>query len=385
MRLRFLITLSAALVCAFILLVQASWATSQFARKYKTSCQTCHVAPPKLNQTGENFLASGYRFAPESGISLTAGKTFPLAVWATGRGTWEPSKDRARGLVNRVELISAGPIKKTAAFYFVEWLPVSQEVGANGGRVERHGRFEDVFVSTPVGPAYLTVGQYRSLSQIDVSRRLSLSEPLAFSTGVAGGPAQTARLTSLRSFSLSGRSPGIRLSHHWGKGKQAADGWYNAVTLPFAGEFVVPLTPRVHRERGFEFEFRPKGAFLESYYKRGLSSIGSHAFIGDGRWLVGTVGSYNYRTLFTTLALGFAHERNDTSDLRVSWETEWVPHRFAALGFRLDDRTGANRPIAFIPHVNFYFPLARYTFRVTAEHRQQRLNRQWLLETGIVF
>jgi len=384
MRLRLLITLSV-LLCALIFLAQVSWTTPQFARKYNTSCQTCHVAPPKLNQTGENFLANGYRFASDSGISPTAGKAFPMAVWATGRGTWELSRDRARGLVNRVELISAGPIKKTAAFYFVEWLPVSQEVGSNGQRVERHGRFEDVFVSAPLGPVYLTVGQYRSLSQIDVSRRLSVSEPLAFTTGVAGERARTGRLTSLRSFSLSGRSPAIRLSHHWYRGKQAADGWYNSVTVPFAGEFVIPLTSRVHRERGFEFEFRPKGVFLESYYKHRLSSIGAHAFIGDGRRLIGTVGSYNYRNLFTTLAVGFAHELNDTNDTRVSWETEWVPRRWVALGLRLDDRTGANRPLAVIPHMNFYFPLTRYTFRVTAEHRQQRLNRQWLLEAGIVF
>ncbi len=33
-----------------------------FARKYKTSCQTCHVAFPKLNPFGEAFRRNGYRF-----------------------------------------------------------------------------------------------------------------------------------------------------------------------------------------------------------------------------------------------------------------------------------------------------------------------------------
>lgn len=33
-----------------------------FARKYKTSCTTCHVIYPKLNAYGEGFRNSGYRF-----------------------------------------------------------------------------------------------------------------------------------------------------------------------------------------------------------------------------------------------------------------------------------------------------------------------------------
>src|SRR5688572_27266379 len=114
-------------------------ATPQFARKYDTSCTMCHSAPPKLNQTGEDFLARGYRLG-EGATNVTEKETFPVAVWATGRGQWDLSLDRARGLINRVELISAGPIARRA-FYFVEWLPVSQEVGANGARVARHGRF----------------------------------------------------------------------------------------------------------------------------------------------------------------------------------------------------------------------------------------------------
>ncbi len=384
MRLRLALTLLV-LGMALGLLAQASWTTPHFARKYNTSCGTCHVAPPKLNQTGENFLANGYRFADDASAPASERRTIPLAVWATARGTWEPSRDRARGMVNRVELISGGPIGKTRAFYFLEWLPVSQEVGSNGQLVQRHGRFEDVFFTAPVGPLSLTVGQYRPLSQVDVSRRLSISEPLAFSTAVAGERALSGRLTSLRGFSLSGRSPAIRLSHHWRRGSQSADGWYNAVTIPFPGEFVIPLSSAVHRQRGFEFEFRPKGVFLESYYRHRLSSVGVNAYVGDGRSLVGGIGSYNYGKFFTTLALGYAQELNNTDDFRVSWENEWVPLRWMALGLRLDDRTGVNRPLAVIPHLNLYFPLTSYTLRFTAEHRQQRLNRQWLLEAGIIF
>jgi len=284
-----------------------------------------------------------------------------------------------------VEIISGGPVAGTRAFYFVEWLPVSQEVGDGNVRVERHGRFEDLFVAVPVGKAFVTIGQFRPLTQVDVSRRLSLSEPLAFSTGLAGESARSPRLTGLRSFSLSGRSPAVRFSHQWARGTRLSDGWYNSVTMPFAGEFVIPLNSRVNRERGFEFELRPKGVLMESYYRHGLSSFGGHAFLGAERRLFGLVGSYNRGPFFSTAAIGFARERTRQRDTRVSWENELVPWRWLALGVRVDDRTGPARPLALIPHVNLEFPLTSYVVRITGEHRQQRGNRQWLLEVGTVF
>ncbi|MGH9788770.1 MAG: hypothetical protein ACRD4U_08740 [Candidatus Acidiferrales bacterium] len=369
---------------ALLLVPREGAAAPHFARRYGVSCGTCHVIPPKLNQFGEEFLARGYRFPGDEPTQ----RTWPFAVWATWRGQWETGPaERGRGLPNRVEIISGGPNPRTRAFYFLEWLPVSQQTDGNNRRVERHGRFEDLFVSVPLGrsDAFFTVGQFRALSQVDVSRRLSLSEPLAFATGVAGRPATTSRLTSLRSFSPSGRSPGLRVHHQWQRGARASDGWYNSATVPFAGELVIPLTERVHHEQGFAFEARPKGAFVESYYRYKLSSFGGHAFLGDDRQLYGLVGVYNRGPWFSTAALGFAHERNGSRDTRVSWENELVPWDWLAVGVRVDDRTGSNRPVAVIPHVNFEFPLTTYVVRITGEYRQQRGNRQWLLETGVVF
>jgi hypothetical protein len=372
--------LLAAVLAAFLGQPPAQ-AVPYFARKYSTQCSTCHVIPPKLNQNGEDFLARGYRFAGEPDTR----RTWPFAVWATQRAQWDLQRDRARSLPNRVEIISGGPVRKTRAFYFVEWLPVSQEVGGDGGRVERHGRFEDLFVSLPVGPAYFTIGQFRQITQVDVSRRLSLSEPLAFSAGLAGPRALSSRLTGLRSFSLSGRAPAVRLSHQWPRGARAGDGWYNLMTMPFSGELVIPLTGRVHRERGFEFELRPKGVLFESYYRHGLSSIGGHAFLGSRRHQLGLVGAYNLGPWFSTAAVGRARERTGRWHSRVSWENELVPWKWAAFGFRIDDRTGPNQPVALLPYVNLEFPVTSYTWRLTAEHRQQSRARQWLLEFGIVF
>lgn len=70
-------------------------AVPSFARKYQTSCQTCHTVYPVLNPFGEAFRRDGYRF-PSQGGSLDSDavktatialgqeeyqKTFPDSVW----------------------------------------------------------------------------------------------------------------------------------------------------------------------------------------------------------------------------------------------------------------------------------------------------------------
>ena len=73
---------------------QPAMALPSFARKYQTSCQTCHVGVPKLNAFGRAFEANGFRFPagqdPEMvklpRLELGAEgykKVFPKAVWPT--------------------------------------------------------------------------------------------------------------------------------------------------------------------------------------------------------------------------------------------------------------------------------------------------------------
>lgn len=50
-----------------------------FARKYRTSCSTCHVAAPKLNALGEAFRLNGYRF-PENDALLREEQPVPLGA-----------------------------------------------------------------------------------------------------------------------------------------------------------------------------------------------------------------------------------------------------------------------------------------------------------------
>ncbi len=62
-----------------------AWAVPAFARKYKTSCTTCHTIFPKLTPFGEQFRRNGYRF-PGIDSDFTKAEPIPL-------GTDEQKKD----------------------------------------------------------------------------------------------------------------------------------------------------------------------------------------------------------------------------------------------------------------------------------------------------
>lgn len=67
------------------------YAIPTFARKYRTSCNTCHVAIPKLTAFGESFRLNGYQipegdaaYVKEEPVSLGAKawrRVWPNAVW----------------------------------------------------------------------------------------------------------------------------------------------------------------------------------------------------------------------------------------------------------------------------------------------------------------
>jgi len=83
-----LIVLAIVSLCAA---TRAAEAVPAFARKYQTSCQTCHIIFPKLNAFGEAFRLRGYRMpgeteemVKEKPVSLGAPaykRLWPKAVW----------------------------------------------------------------------------------------------------------------------------------------------------------------------------------------------------------------------------------------------------------------------------------------------------------------
>src|SRR5450755_2556395 len=75
--------------------IRTAEAVPSFARKYGTSCLTCHTIYPALNPFGEAFRRDGYRFPSQNGSvdsdaekaeTIALGqdeykKTFPDSVW----------------------------------------------------------------------------------------------------------------------------------------------------------------------------------------------------------------------------------------------------------------------------------------------------------------
>lgn len=82
------------LVSITLLISQRSEAIPYFARKYQTSCSTCHVIIPKLNSFGIAFKNNGYRMpqgeeemVKETEVKLGSEaykKVWPKAIWPGG-------------------------------------------------------------------------------------------------------------------------------------------------------------------------------------------------------------------------------------------------------------------------------------------------------------
>lgn len=353
-----------------------------FARRYGVSCQACHVTPPKLNAFGEAFLARGYDMP-----GLTPRRTWPFALWVSARSDHFPipqgSADAMRAYFNRVELISGGKVVAPWLSYFVEWRPVSQESRGDGTLRDRSGRFEDLFVTAARGSAELTVGQFRQLAQVDVSRRLGLSEPLVLSASLPGRGEGTPRERSLRGFAPAGRSPAVRAA--WSQPMSGEWRWTTSASLPLPGEFSIPLTDTARVEASNEIEWRGKGVFVESFARRGLASLGAHVFYDrSDRYLGHAIVTGSARALHWTGIAGAA-KSGATTRGRWSLETEYLPHHLIGAGARVEDQAADGAEVGFLPYLNAHFPGTRYTVRLTVERRVQKGRNATFLELGTVF
>lgn len=291
---------------------------------------------------------------------------------------WRHSNDLVKGFPSRVEIISAGPIGRSRASYFAEWRALSQGIGGDRRLLDRSGRFEDLFVRAPItsrANLSLTVGQFRTLTQVDIWQRLSLSEPLVFSSSVPGRSAAEPRLTGLRAFSASGRQPAVRVEYQLARAQSPADGWFAAATLPLTGELTIPFTDAA----SFELEARPKGVFLEAFRRSGLTSLGGHAFIGDERRRVvtGVVTHHLSRRLALLAGIGAFHASGVT-DTRFSIGSEAAISSQVVGGVRIDHRTGRGRDPAVLLYGNGHLPFGpsafRQALRLQIEHRIQPAN-----------
>lgn len=373
-------------VVTVLLTTPAAAAIPYFARKYEVPCSRCHLLPPKLNEFGEAFRQRGY-LMPDG----RAGRaTIPLALWVSGRSDAFPRepqvRDAVRAYVNKVEVISGGQIVAPWLSYFVEWRPVSLETRSRDGEVglrDRSGRFEDLMVTASTGNLALTLGQYRLIDQVDVSLRLGLSEPLPLAASVPGQGEGTARIRSLRGFAPAGRSPAARLA--WRQPLSAQWSWTTSAAVPLPGEFSIPLSREARIEASNELEWSAKGVLVESYLRRGLWTVGGHAFYDDAtRYLAQAVTSGRQGRVSWTGVVGVEHVA-DLTRARWSLEAELSVHRLGMVGGRLEDRAGDGTPLALLPYVRVHFPGTRYTVYLAVEQRIRRGAAATLLELGTVF
>lgn len=385
LRRRLLSALAAAAVVALAAPPEAD-AIPQFARRFDVPCGQCHVIPPKLNEFGERFVAAGYDL-PE----LTARPTVPASLWVSGRTEYrriDGDRDLVDPYLNRVELISGGRLLRPWLSYFVEWRLVSQEAQGDGSLRDRSGRFEDAFVVASLGPGLaLTVGQFRGVDQVDVSRRLSLSEPLALSASLPGEGGSTPRRRSLRAFSPAGRSPGVRVAWTERLAGGAWD-WTASATVPFAGELSIPLNSEARREASNELELTAKGLLVESYVRRGITSYGGHVFYDDGdRWLVNAVAAGGRAPFYWTAVAG-VDEASGTEHTRWSLEGEYLRGPRWGIGARVEDRSRDGADPALLPYATWHHhsPGRLPThFAITLEQRLQDERNATLLEVGLFF
>lgn len=141
-----------------------------FARKYRTSCQTCHTAYPKLNPFGTAFRLRGYRMPGETEemikeppVALGAEgykRVWPRAVWPSDiPGTVPLSVDTRLADVTQhdeetgdtnsndfrfpesIELLSAGTVGDTASFFGALEFEVDSEHGEEIETAIGHAEF----------------------------------------------------------------------------------------------------------------------------------------------------------------------------------------------------------------------------------------------------
>jgi hypothetical protein len=120
--------------------VEESFAIPAFARKYKFSCNTCHVAAPKLKTYGDDFAGNGFmipdgeeprRYYVDTGDeTLLLMRELPLAVRFDGY-VQVADRDNAKTDFETpyaLKLLSGGPISKHVSYYFYFYVSEQGEV-----------------------------------------------------------------------------------------------------------------------------------------------------------------------------------------------------------------------------------------------------------------
>lgn len=368
-----------------------SHALPQFSRIYQTSCNTCHTVVPRLNLTGMDFLARGYRPAPQLNRKRT--DSLPVGVWLSGRYDDQIGKGHNNTYFNKAEIIAADSVGSNFS-YMAEWRVFDLEAQSNGTLRDRSGRFEDLWASWQLSSRLtFTIGQYRPLGQVEAGRKVSISTPAIFDTSLAGH-GKTARLKSVDGYSPNTRSPGLTLSYQSIGGRMndlAMNGLFHQVTVPFVGEISAPLSANARHNASFEFQPRAKGVVLETWYRHNYNSIGVNGFIDSDRYMVNTVGQLNQGDLFVTGGVGFAKINGQATRMTSTLELEYLPtlsdQAFRpGFGVRVDNVSHNHSMPAVVPYLVLATPNTKgFTSLIQLEYYGQPKNERFRVDLSAMF
>ena len=255
---------SAIVLCSFLLLfssiVPSAHAIPAFARQYGTSCSTCHVDFPKLNDFGKAFKDAGFKFpkddetfirVPPVMLGAPAQKElWPKTVWpgtipgippiglrynqffqATSRnannfnaqlppgtvGNYIPTTDFQTGLFS---IFTAGNFGDGIAFWVDDDISVSG-ANANGALGDAYLKFVNItrFFKLPPDSLSLRVGQFELDLPFTQARTYNIS-PYDIYTQANMGSANPnfGQQFVNNGFTLAGPGKGVEISggHHYG-------------------------------------------------------------------------------------------------------------------------------------------------------------------------
>lgn len=226
---RIMIPLTAAL--GVVLVVGAiqttpSYAIPAFARKYQTSCTTCHNSFPELNDFGEAFKKNGFKFPkddesfvkePPVMLGAKAQKdAFPEAVYPgeipgsipigfrySGYFNWnkkQPPALQATGFVPRTDLfapntftiISAGSMGTNLSFWIDDDLSTGGS-GADGGLGDGYLKYNDLgrFFKLPKDSLNVRFGQFELDLPFTQARTIYASDFDVYDQANVAGPLGT--------------------------------------------------------------------------------------------------------------------------------------------------------------------------------------------------
>ena len=209
-RLSLAVLCSALVVCA---MVPSASAIPPFARQYGTSCSTCHIDYPKLNDFGKAFKDAGFKFpkddedfikVPPVMLGAAAQKEqFPKAIWpgtipglppigiryttffqvvSRNRNAYNPPSPDTPGIPRTdfqdgtLSLFMAGNFGSGIAYWIDDDIAAGGS-GAEGGMGDAYLKFVDIgrFLKLPKDALSLRVGQFELDLPFSPARSWNLS------------------------------------------------------------------------------------------------------------------------------------------------------------------------------------------------------------------